>query len=188
MMIKKILYILLVLKFFPFVLFYISSKERIISDITSFSNHYKFRYNNIFTLVYLLEKIPEFRNVFYLRYRKAFWLRFLFHGVSNLYFFVPSEKVGKGLMLWHGYSTSVNAISIGDNCEIWQNVTIGKKTTLPIPDKPIIGNNVKVCANAVVIGPIHIGDNSTIGAGAVVNKDIPANSIAVGNPFKILSK
>jgi hypothetical protein len=54
-------------------------------------------------------------------------------------------------------------------------------------EKTVIGKNVFLGANAVVLPGIHIGDNSIIGAGAVVTKDVPANSIAVGNPARIVS-
>lgn len=51
---------------------------------------------------------------------------------------------------------------------------------------PIIGNNVYIAANAIVVGDITIGDNVIIGAGSLVMKDIPANSVYVGNPAHFL--
>ena len=76
---------------------------------------------------------------------------------------------------------------IGKNCTIWQNVTIGDG----FRDKngsryPIIGDNVEIFANAVIIGGITIGDNAVIGAGSVVVHDVPANAIVAGNPAKII--
>ena len=88
--------------------------------------------------------------------------------------------IGKGLMIWHGYSTVLNAKKIGEDFQIWQNVTIGKKTTTDIDDRPAIGDNVLVCTGAVVIGEITIGNNAIIGANATVIKNIPASATAVG--------
>ncbi len=172
--------------YFPFLLFYWLIPIRIKEDIHSYSKHFKFLFNYTFTIVYLLYKIPEFRSLFYFRYPHSQFLKKIYGGVQSLYFFMKPDSIGGGLIIWHGYSTSVNAIKIGSHCEIWQNVTIGKKTTLKIADKPTIGNNVKICANSVVIGSIKIGNNVTIGAGSVVTKDIPDNSIVVGNPARII--
>ena len=52
--------------------------------------------------------------------------------------------------------------------------------------RPIIGNNVELGANVIIIGAIIVGDNVSIGAGSVVVKDIPKNSIVAGNPAKII--
>lgn len=70
-----------------------------------------------------------------------------------------------------------------------QGVTIGVGS----PDalgrtKPIIGENVWICTNAVVFGPITIGDNVTIGAGSIVNKSVPDNCVVVGNPARIVKR
>ena len=54
--------------------------------------------------------------------------------------------------------------------------------------RPWLGNNVKVGANVVVIGDVHVGNNVYIGAGAVVTKDIPDNCVVVGNPARIIKK
>ncbi len=56
-------------------------------------------------------------------------------------------------------------------------------------NKPVfIGKNVWICSNVTILPGVHIGDNSVIGAGSVVTKDIPANVIAFGNPIKIHRK
>ena len=82
--------------------------------------------------------------------------------------------IGKNLTLAHPYSITItkNAI-IGENCFILQNVTIGGSSE---PIKIVIGNNVSIGANSVILGgEITIGNNVRIGAGAFINKDIPDN-------------
>ena len=76
---------------------------------------------------------------------------------------------------------------IGENCKIFQGVTIGSKWSngTCLGEAPKIGNNVMIGAGAVILGDIFIGDNSIIGANAVVTRSIPANSLAVGVPAKI---
>ena len=73
---------------------------------------------------------------------------------------------------------------IGKNCHISQNVTFGG--TSNIYEVPVLGDNVTVGAGANIIGPVKIGDNAVIGAGAVVITDIPANSVAVGVPARVV--
>lgn len=79
---------------------------------------------------------------------------------------------------------------IGDNCEIYQNVTIGGngKKDSSWPRVPIIKDNVKIYAGACLLGPITIGNNAVIGANAVVLCDVPDDCIAVGVPAKIHHK
>ena len=95
-------------------------------------------------------------------------------------------QIGKGTIL--GYQALGMVIHkrsvIGKNCHISQNVTIGG--TSGLYEVPVLGDNVQVGAGAVIIGPVHIGDNVIIGANSVVNKDIPANSVAVGAPAKVI--
>ena len=66
---------------------------------------------------------------------------------------------------------------IGENCLIHQNVTIGQKNDEEVQIR--IGNNVNIGAHAIIVGGVSIGDNSIIGAGAFVDKDIPPNSIVI---------
>lgn len=106
--------------------------------------------------------------------------------LSSLYFVTESSQIGKGLILHHAFSTIIFPESMGDNCQIWHNVTIGRAHNKG--RRPRIGNNVKICAGAVVIGDIEIGDNVVIGANAVVTKSIPANCVVCGNPARIIKK
>lgn len=91
----------------------------------------------------------------------------------------------KHLRLRHpvGVVISPNA-QFGKNCMLHQNVTIGEKNG----KAPVLGDNIVVFANAVVIGDIHIGNNAVIGAGSVVLKDVPANEIWAGNPARFIKK
>ncbi|MBD1394075.1 serine acetyltransferase [Mucilaginibacter glaciei] len=97
--------------------------------------------------------------------------------------------VGKNLVFYHGQGLVVNFKTvIGDNCTLRNGVTIGHKKLADgsLSACPVIGNQVDIGANVCIIGDITIGDNVTIGAGAVVVKSIPANSVAVGNPARVL--
>lgn len=104
----------------------------------------------------------------------------------------PTTDIGKGCVFQHGAVGTVihERCKIGDNCEIYQNVTIGGngKKDSPWPRVPTIGDNVKIYAGACLLGPITIGNNVVIGANAVVLCNVPDNSIAVGVPAKILTK
>ena len=73
---------------------------------------------------------------------------------------------------------------IGEDCKIFQGVTIGSKWSKAscLGEAPRIGNNVMIGAGAVILGNITIGDDSIIGANAVVTHSIPKNSLAVGVP------
>jgi len=129
-------------------------------------------------LMNLLASFPEFRSLFYFR-TKAKWLSFFAKGQNNLEFYTSPENIGKGLIIWHGFSTVINVNSMGEDCQIWQNVTLGKKTTDMVDDRPIIGNGVAIAAGAIAVGRINIADNVTIGAGAVVVKDVPTPCTSV---------
>ncbi len=92
--------------------------------------------------------------------------------------------IGKGLQIPHfnGIVIGKNAV-IGDNCVIYQQVTLGKKNG----GYPVIGNNVVIYPGAKVIGDIFIGDGAVIGANAVVLKNVEANTIVAGCPSRVIS-
>lgn len=77
---------------------------------------------------------------------------------------------------------------LGNNCVIFQNVTIGGKTRTGKNGFPTIGDNVIIYAGACIIGDVKIGNNVQIGANSVVIKDVPDNCIVAGVPAKIIKK
>ncbi len=99
----------------------------------------------------------------------------------------PAAQIGKGLFIDHGCAVVIGETTIiGDNCTIYQGVTLGGTGKHEGKRHPTIGNNVMIGAGAKVLGPINIGDNSKVAAGAVVLKDIPENSTAVGVPARVV--
>lgn len=147
----------------------------------------KVSYSYYDRLNWLMVYSEEFRNLFYNRISNPLIVKALsvfYHKLSTLY--VNTRNIGPGLFISHGFSTIVVAKSIGENCWINQQVTVGYNDWQKSP--PTIGNYVRIGAGAIVIGDITIGDNSFIGAGAVVAKDVPPDSVVVGNPAYILKK
>ena len=99
----------------------------------------------------------------------------------------PGAKIGKGLFIDHGMGVVIGETTeIGDNCTIYQNVTLGGTGKDQGKRHPTLGNNVMVGAGAKVLGPFHVGDNARIAAGAVVLDEVPPNSTAVGVPARIV--
>ena len=99
----------------------------------------------------------------------------------------PGATIGKGLFIDHGTGVVIGETTeIGDNCTIYQGVTLGGTGKDSGKRHPTLGNNVMVGAGAKVLGPVELGDNSKIAAGAVVLRDIPENSTAVGIPAKVV--
>jgi acetyltransferase-like isoleucine patch superfamily enzyme len=108
------------------------------------------------------------------------------------------ENIRKGRRVNPGYSTgnyiqAVNGILFGSNIRIGPNVCIISANhdiddyDFHVKTKPIeIGNNVWIGANCVVLPAVRIGNNVVIGAGSIVGHDIPDNSIAAGNPCRVI--
>jgi serine O-acetyltransferase len=98
----------------------------------------------------------------------------------------PGAKIGKGLFIDHGMGVVIGETAIiGDNVLIYQGVSLGGTGLEKGKRHPTIGNNVVIGAGAKVLGNIIVGDNSYIGANAVVIKDVPPNSTVVGVPGRI---
>lgn len=123
----------------------------------------------------------EFRSIVYKRLGKSRILTsWLFKGQDCLY--ICTNDIRGGMIVQHGFSTVVSAKKIGKNFHVYQQVTIGYNGS----EAPVIGDNVRVCCGAKVIGGVHIGNNVVIGANAVVVKDIPDNVVVAGVPAKII--
>ncbi len=98
----------------------------------------------------------------------------------------PGATIGKGLVIDHGTGVVIGeTCEIGDNCTLYQGVTLGGTGKDVGKRHPTLGDNVLVGAGAKVLGPILIDSNSKIAANAVVLKDIPENSTAVGIPARV---
>ena len=99
----------------------------------------------------------------------------------------PGAKIGKGLFIDHGMGIVIGETAeIGDNCTLYQNVTLGGTGKDKGKRHPTIGNNVLIGAGAKVLGPFKVGDNAKIAANAVVLYEIPDNSTAVGVPARVV--
>ncbi|XSC45482.1 serine acetyltransferase [Bradyrhizobium sp. RDT10] len=96
---------------------------------------------------------------------------------------LPCEAiVGRNFVIDHFGGIIVSGYArFGDNCRIRNGVVVGLRR-VDEPVAPVIGNNVDIGSGAKLLGPITIGDNSLIGANAVVIEDVPENSIAIGVP------
>ena len=98
----------------------------------------------------------------------------------------PGAQIGRGFFIDHGMGVVIGETAIiGDNVLLYQGVTLGGTGLEKGKRHPTIGNNVVIGTGAKVLGNITVGDNSYIGANAVVIKDVPPNSTVVGVPGRI---
>ncbi len=101
----------------------------------------------------------------------------------------PGAKIGRRLLIDHGMGVVIGETSeIGDDCTIYQGVTLGGTGKEGGKRHPTLGNHVMISSGAKVLGPFTVGDYSKIGAGAVVLKEVPPNCTVVGIPGKVVVK
>ena len=101
----------------------------------------------------------------------------------------PGAQIGKGLFIDHGAGVIIGETTIiGDNCTLYQGVTLGGTGKEHGKRHPNLGNNVMVSAGAKVLGSFKIGDNSKIGSGSVVLEEVPPNSTVVGVPGRVVRR
>ncbi len=99
----------------------------------------------------------------------------------------PGATIGKRLVIDHGMGIVIGETAIvGDDCLLYQGVTLGGSGKEKGKRHPTLGNNVLVGAGAKVLGSFTVGDNARIAANAVVLNEIPANATAVGVPAKVV--
>lgn len=99
----------------------------------------------------------------------------------------PGAKIGKGVFIDHGAGVVIGETAeVGDNCTIYQGVTLGGTGKHAGKRHPTLGDNVMVGAGAKVLGPFTVGSGTKIAAGAVVLDGVPENSTAVGIPARVV--
>ena len=146
---------------------------------------------NVFEVIILYPgfHILVFHRISHFLYRhKLFFLARLNSELARFFTGIeihPGAKIGRRLFIDHGMGIVIGeTATIGDNCTIYHNVTLGGTGKDKNKRHPDIGNNVMVGCGAKVLGPIKIGDNVKIGANAVILKDVKNNSTIVGVPGK----
>ena len=139
---------------------------------------------------------PSFRVM--LSYRRAhklylkehyFWARFLSQRAARKTGIEihPGATIGKGFFIDHGSGVIIGETAIvGDNVTLYQGVTLGGTGKETGKRHPTIGDNVMISAGAKIIGSFTVGENSKIGAGSVVLKEVPPNCTVVGVPGRVV--
>ncbi len=100
----------------------------------------------------------------------------------------PGAEIGDGLFIDHGMGVVIGETSmIGDDCHLYQGVTLGGSSTKRVKRHPTLGSGVIVGAGAKIIGAVNIADGAKIGAGSVVITNVPAHATVVGVPAHIVA-
>ena len=169
-------------------------------DLKKYPRGYSFSIHLSFIIFRYVLTSSAFRSIYFYRVlnnpqikkrrflKKIIWIIGLILNEINI---PPSAKIGGGLLIPHGKCIIIhNKSIIGKNVTISQGVTIGGNIFKKKNGRtsPIIGDNVLLSAGSKILGPVLIGENSIIGANAVVITDIPKNSVAVGVPAKVVKK
>lgn len=140
---------------------------------------YKYSLNNGFRALCHIRRISETKN----KILKDFFIGRLErrYGIKM----GTDAVIGKRFIIHHPTGIVIgNNVVIGDDCEIFHQVTLGQKNN----QYPVLGNNVTLYPGCKIIGGIHIGDNAVIAPNTVVIKDVPQNAVVSGVPAKIISQ
>ncbi|HEX5916752.1 MAG TPA: serine acetyltransferase [Nocardioides sp.] len=96
-------------------------------------------------------------------------------------------QIGPGLFLMHHTGVFIGPVTIGDNCVLHHNVTIGQRVASGDHGVPRLGDDVWIGPGATITGDVTIGDGATISAGSVVSRDVPARALVAGNPGRVIA-
>lgn len=141
---------------------------------------------------------PGFHAVLFHRFAHMLYgwgLRFIPRMISQIARFYtkieihPGATIGKGLFIDHGCGVVIGETTIiGDDCTIYQGVTLGGTGKDTGKRHPTLGNNVMVGSGAKILGPFVVGDNSKIAANAVVLREVEPDSTCVGVPARLVKR
>jgi serine O-acetyltransferase len=99
----------------------------------------------------------------------------------------PGATIGRGFFIDHGMGVVIGeTVEVGDDCTIYQGVTLGGTSLSHGKRHPTLENGVTVGVGAAVLGAITLGENAKVGGGSVVVKDVPANATVVGIPARVV--
>lgn len=96
--------------------------------------------------------------------------------------------IGPGLLLMHRHGVVVGPCTIGRNCVLHHNLTIGERVAAGNHGTPHIGDNVWIGPGVTLTGAITVGDGATLSAGSVVSRDVPAGALVAGNPGRVIAR
>lgn len=132
----------------------------------------------------------DLRYLYLIRQRKTKLRTFFALGAARKYGLeILSDNIGPGLYIGHAHNINVNPSTIiGKNCNLNKGCTLGKENRGKRKGAPILGDNVWIGTNSVVVGKVHIGNDVLIAPNAYVNFDVPDHSIVLGNPGNIIKK
>ena len=169
------------LRMLPHIVLYLMKKRKIDPDLRKYSADG----TGVGAFIKVCTRQRVFRNLFYYRLGEyvSVFIKWLLPPERTLTIWCP--EIGEGCHFEHNYATYLNAEGIGRDFYCLHLVTLGNDAQ---GQRPVIGDGVSIYTGATVFGGIHIGDNVTIGAGAVVSKDVPPNCTVVGNPAIIVRK
>ena len=162
-----------------------SDLYRVVPKNYSIKNLFKGLRSKGFKYLFFLRLLSSSNNFFF-----KFFYRIILRILTYRYGFqIPmNTKIGKGLFIGHFGTIVISAnAKLGENCNIAHNITIGAARGRR-SGAPTIGNKVWIGTGAVLTGNIMVGDDVIIAPNAFVNFDVPSNSIALGNPAKIIKK
>ena len=189
---KRILAIRNILRTIPvYCCVLMSPQKRLIEmDIERYCQITEYRGGLLISLNWFLTNDRAFRNLLQHRLKNPTrslkcWIHFiiariLWKPLDSLY--INTIDIGGGLYIQHGFSTIISAKKIGENCRIFQQVTIGYRGE----ESPILEDYASVTCGAKVLGGVTMHKNSIAAAGSVVLKDVPENAIVGGVPAKII--
>jgi serine acetyltransferase len=114
----------------------------------------------------------------------AFWRRRMLMGHHAM--IDVGAQIGPGFLIMHDFGLFIGPVSIGANCVLHQNVTLGQRVAGNDHGVPTLGDNVWIGPGATITGNITIGSNVTISAGTVLSKSVPDGCLVAGNPGRVI--